>query len=92
MDWVCFFRRRRVHSFYRPISLSLYTKWSELRTVDKALSSIHQKDIRIVLYIVDDRSILQEGDNCVYHDDVRTEVNLFIVLSLEFYSSYYIGL
>ncbi len=32
---------------------------------------IKRSNIRIVLYIVDDRHPIQPNDNCIYHDYVR---------------------
>ena len=42
-----------------------------MKTVETALHQIHKRAIRIVLYVVDDRNPIQEGDNCVYHINVR---------------------
>ena len=45
-----------------------------MNTVDKALHQIHQNRIRIVLYVVDDRNPVKEGDNCVYHINVHFSI------------------
>ena len=42
-----------------------------MKTVDTTLHQIRKSNIRIVLYVVDDRSPIKKEDNCVYHINVR---------------------
>lgn len=66
MVWVCLLFAVNLS----PLSLAIFTKWSEFSLVEDTLIGIERNNIRIVLYIVDDRVPLQAGDNCIYHDSV----------------------
>lgn len=60
-----------VHDIHhRPLSLAIYTKWSEFSIVEDVMVSIRRSNVRIVLYIIDDRHPISANDNCIYHDYV----------------------
>ena len=54
-----------------------------MKTVDTALHQIRKHTIRIVLYVVDDRNPIKEGDNCVYHINVRFTTKFDVIYRME---------
>ncbi|KNB43828.1 glycosyltransferase-like protein [Blastocystis sp. subtype 4] len=56
-----------------PLSLAIFAKWSEFSIIEDMMVDIKRSNIRIVLYIVDDRHPIQPNDNCIYHDYNTTE-------------------
>ena len=56
---------------HRPLSLAIFTKWSEFSIIEDMMIDIKRSNIRIVLYIVDDRHPIHPNDNCIYHHFVR---------------------
>ena len=49
----------------RPISLALYSLWSELDKVNVFLNTVNYTKLTVILYIVDDRKPLIPNDNCI---------------------------
>lgn len=50
----------------RPISLALYSLWSELDQVNLFLNQVVYPQLTVILYVVDDRQAVAPKDNCIY--------------------------
>ena len=58
-----------------PISLALFALWSELDQVNALMMNMNRSNVRIILYVVDDRTPLSEDDNCLHRYNTVNDVN-----------------
>ena len=49
-----------------PISMTIFTLLTEIPLVESFLKTVNGSGVRIVIYLVDNRSPFSATDNCVY--------------------------